>query len=187
MLGRLLYTEFLIPVKDYLVTVKRKEFLFDWLMPILVAVLAYSFILWPATYTDEAKDFVAQILNVLGVLLGFSIASVTLLLTSASQTIEQLKNTLANGRKIGGNSINVYQLTLITFNFLLFVEISGTLINLIYSLVSSVNIDLRDSTWKIFYAFDCLLITQVLALNIRNTTNLYMVFLKPPSRNQPKI
>lgn len=187
MIGRLLYVEFLIPIKDYLITVKPKEFLFDWLLPILVAVLTYVLILRTATYTNETKDFVGQILNVLGVLLGFSIASVTLLLTSASQTIEQLKNTLAIGRRIGGNAINIYQLTLITFNFLLFIEISGTLINLMYSLASSIDIDFRHSTWKAFYAFDCFLITQVLALNIRNTTNMYMVFLKSPSRNHPKI
>ena len=187
MIGRLLYLEFLIPVKDYLFTLKLKEFIFDWAIPVMLAILAYIFILKPATFTKETNDFAGQILSVLGVLLGFSIASVTLLLTSTSQTIEQLKNTLAEGRKIGGMPISVYQLTLITFNILLFAEISGTLINLMYGLVASVDTDFREASWKAFYAFDCFLITQVLALNIRNTTNMYMVFLKPPSRKRSKI
>lgn len=184
MIGRWLYLEFLIPVKDYLITLKRRECLFDWLVPLLLAIFAYIFVLRPATYTNETKEFVGQIVNVLGVLLGFSIASVTLLLTSSSQTIEQLRNNIADGRKIGGTPISVYQLTLITFNILLFLEMSGTLINLMYGLVTSVDIGFRDYTWKVFYTFDCFLITQVLALNIRNTTNMYLVFLKQPGRNR---
>lgn len=172
MIGRLLYLEFLIPIKDYLFTLKLKEFMFDWVVPVMLAALTYILILRPATLTKETSDFAAQILSVLGVLLGFSIASVTLLLTSTSQTIEQLKNTLAEGRKIGGTPISVYQLILITFNILLFAEISGTLINLMYGLISSVDTDFKKATWKAFYTFDCFLVTQVLALNIRNTTNI---------------
>ncbi len=185
--GQWFYLEFLIPLKDYMVTLKCREGLFDWFVPALIAVIVYIFVLRTATYTSDAKDFIGQILNVLGILIGFSIASVTLLLTSTSKTIEQLKEHVANKRKVGGLPISSYQLTLITFNALLFIEISGTLVNLFYGLVASVNTDFRTASWKLFYAFDCFLISQVLALNIRNTTNLYLVFLKPSKRNRSKV
>ncbi|MEM8780872.1 MAG: hypothetical protein AAGF26_18820 [Cyanobacteria bacterium P01_G01_bin.49] len=185
MTGKWLYLEFLIPVKDYLTTLKPKEFVFDWIFPISSAFLIYIFVLRAGQYSDETEEFIGNIINVLGVLFGFSIASITLLITTSSESISRIKRTPAKNRRISGKSISIYQLTIITFTFLLFLEVFGLLLNFGYSLAASLYEDFRINSWRIFYSIDCFLLIQVIALNIRNTTNIYFVFLETSKANQP--
>ncbi|HEY9737570.1 MAG TPA: hypothetical protein V6D06_14850 [Trichocoleus sp.] len=170
-----------------MVTLNLKELCFDWLFPAFVACLAYFAVLRPSAYTNEASEFVGQVLTVLGVLFGFSTASMTLLITSSSENITRLQNFIAENRIISGVPISAYQLTIITFTFLLILEIFGILSNFAYLLTSSLNSSVRASTWRLFYAFDCFLLMQIFALNIRNTTNIYFVFLASRPKRNPRI
>ncbi|WP_017300836.1 hypothetical protein [Nodosilinea nodulosa] len=174
-----LYLEFLVPVRDYTATLDKREFVFDWILPLVFSCLLYFFVLSPGTYTDEMSNLVGSLLSVLGVLFGFSIASITLLITSNGGAIDLIKNRLTKNRKISGRPVSIYQLTIITFTFLLFLEIYGILLNFLYLLILSSHYAFWESSWKVFYAVDFLLLFQVIALNVRNTTNIYFIFLEP--------
>ena len=176
---RWLYLEFLVPMKDYTETLDRKEFVFDWIFPLILSLLIYFFLLRSSTYSNETGVFTGNVLNVLGVLFGFSIASITLLITSSSDTIKLIKEKRVKNRTINGKSISVYQLTIITFTFLLFLELFGIIFNFLLALLVLSSPEFWESSWKIFCAVDFLILAQVVALNVRNTTNIYFVFLEP--------
>ena len=175
--GKWLYLEFLIPVKDYMTTLKFREFNFEWGLPLLIAVLTYFLIFRTGTYSDDSIQFAESLLNVLGILFGFSIASLTLLTTVTNDGIERIKKALTDNRKINKKTINVYQLTIITFTFLLLLEVFGLLLNFSYVLIALFHPALWEEKWKLFYALDVGLMAQVIAINIRNTSNIYFVFI----------
>ena len=127
MISRYIYLEFLQLVKDYFATLKKNEFLFEWGIPIIVSVIFYFF---SKTNLQEFSETLLIIINVLAILIGFSIATITILSTTSSKNVNDLKKILSE-RKIGGQRITLYQLMMITFSFMLFIEIFLLIYNLI--------------------------------------------------------
>ena len=41
-MNKYIYLEFLTPIKDYITTLKQREFVFEWFVPFIVALLIYS-------------------------------------------------------------------------------------------------------------------------------------------------
>jgi len=175
-MGKYIYLEFLIPIKDYLTTLKIREAIFDWLIPLIITLLAYIFILRGSQYTESLKQLNGYIISLLGILIGFSITSVTLLVTSSSKNIEELQETVASQRKIAGQKINLYQLILINFTFVLMVEVFTLAINLIYALIDAAS-SKATNFWVFFCVANIFLLSNIILLSIRNTTNIYFVFL----------
>ncbi|AIE75852.1 hypothetical protein D082_33240 [Synechocystis sp. PCC 6714] len=101
--------------------------------------------------------------------------SITLLVTSNSKNIERLQETQTN-RKVEKQPINLYQLVLINFVFVLMIEIFTLLVNLMFCLVDIIS-DKPKETWKYFYTVNLFLLLNIVLLSIRNTTNIYFVFL----------
>lgn len=176
MKGKYLYLEFLIPVKDYFATLKLREAIFDFLIPVMASEILYLYLLKDSPYNDSIKDFNGHILSFLSVFIGFSIAAVTLFITSNNKNIERLQEDYSDGRKIGGRKITLYQLVLIIFTYALVIEVLALIFNLTYFLTSSINSSIK-SLWSLFYAIDIFLLMHILSLNLRNITNLYFVFL----------
>ena len=174
-MNKYIYLEFLTPIKDYITTLKQREFVFEWFVPFIVALLIYVCILKESSYTESIKQFNGYIITLLGILIGFSMTSVTLLVTSNSKNIERLQETLTN-RKVETQLINLYQLVLINFVFVLMIEIFTLLINLIFSLIDTVS-DKPKEIWMYFYSINIFLLLNIVLLSIRNTTNIYFVFL----------
>jgi hypothetical protein len=172
-----IYLEFLIPIHDYLVTIKRREVVFDWVIPLLLGILIYFFVLKGSKYTDSIKQLNGYIISLLGILIGFSITSITLLVTSSNKNVEELQLKPSDNRKIGTQVINLYQLILINFTFVLMVEVFTLAINLIYALVDASGTKMADY-WTIFYTLNTFLFSSIILMSVRNTTNIYFVFMK---------
>lgn len=171
MLGSLLYLEFLMPVKDYVSTIKKEELVFEWGIPFLLSFLAYLYLLKGGIqYQNNINKLNSEILSTLSVLLGFSMASVTLLVTSSSTSIEALKRKNSE-RRIGQKSVKMYQLILITFTFLMLIELLGMFFNISYSFLLDT---LGNSFWKEFTCINLLIMAHVIFLNMRNLVNIYM-------------
>lgn len=174
MIGKCLYLEFLVPVNDYIETLKPKEALFDWLLPFVLSVFCYSFI----SYKKIALDLdciIGPIVNFLAILIGFSIACISVLSTSDNDNIKKLKEERST-RKTGDNQISLYQHILITYIFSVIIELSCLLLNLTFLFAKQlVSID----AFNVFlYSVDVFLLAHIVFLNIRNVTNFYFVFWK---------
>ena len=97
-------------------------------------------------------------------------ASVTLLVTSSSTSINPLKGKDSD-RRIVQKTVKMYQLILITFTFLMLVELLGMFLNISYSFFLDT---LGDSFWKEFTCLNLLIMAHVIFLNVRNLVNIYM-------------
>lgn len=167
-----IYLEFLWPIKDYFCTLEKNEFVYDWIIPILISCLAYFLCKNDLCY-NQVATFSGYIINALAILIGFSITSITILATTDNERTKHLKS-IKTRRTIGNEPISLYQLIFITFTFALIVEI----ILLIINILSSINIGvLQDiSTRRLIFAINTILLFHVVFLNIRNITNFYHIF-----------
>lgn len=168
MISKYIYLEFLQLVKDYFVTLKKKELFFEWFIPLIIGLIFYFF---SNINNNELHNFIPTIVNVLAILVGFSIATITILSTTSSQNVNNLKKIISD-RKIGNKQINLYQLIMITFSFILFIEIILLIFNLLICLFSI------SLYYKILFGINIFFMLHILLLNIRNITNIYFIFYR---------
>lgn len=170
----IVYIEFLYPIVHYFKTIRKNEAVFDLVIPIFAGIAAiivgilYNCVITP----DNANDLFKTIITLLSILVGFTISSITIL----TATSEKLN--IDTERKIGKNSINLYQLTNVIFIFTLFSEIITLVINLIAVLLISYEITFVIDHINKIVILDVILISHILLLNIRNITNFYFILHK---------
>lgn len=170
-----MYTEFQITFTDYFKTIKGKEFVYEWVIPFIISLLLF-FNLFNNAPTDlEITGILSYISNMIAILTGFSITCVTILLSSSNQTIDELKVKMTD-RKIGDSVVTIYQLILLTFIFLVVIQVFVLLLNLIFYLFDSYKV--IENYIKIILTLDAFLVCHIILLHIRNITNFYLVFWK---------
>lgn len=170
-LPKLFYFEFLIPIKDYFYTINKKEFIFEWLYPIILSICIY-FIILPGLTIEHILNFNSYLINALAILIGFSITTITILSTSSNKNIDSLK-VKQSERKLDHQKISLYQLIFITYSFVLIMEFLAILYNLSYYLVYSSTFLVKYS--KVTFSINIFLILHIILLNIRNIVNFYFI------------
>ena len=168
-IGHYVYLEFLFQVNDYFETLKLKECVFDWGVPAALSLLFF----W--AFHDKLRveyigEFVGYVINILAILIGFTITSLTILATGNNQTIAELKAFITK-RRIGGRKISLYKLTYITFSFNLLMETLLLLGSLLFFMVIKFGANEKILKW-LFLPYGIILL-QIIFLNIRNITNFY--------------
>lgn len=171
---KLLYIEFLFPIGDYFRTLNLKESVYEIFTPGVAAIIVYFKLLRPPVISGISEYF-SSILTLLAILIGFSIASVTVLATNSSSNVEELKKTMTE-RKIGGEKVSLFRLIIITFIFALLIELFSLIFNLTYGLLYKTG----HLKWLIeeYYAVNVFLLLHIFLLNIRNITNFYFIFFR---------
>ncbi|EQB91295.1 hypothetical protein [Elizabethkingia anophelis] len=172
-----MYLEFLILTFDYFKTLSRRTIIYEWLVPLIIA-FACSFL----GCIDDFKIFSTfkdSSINVLGVLLGFSIAVITIITTGGSKNIEEIKKS-PTGIKIGEKEIFLYDLVLINFTYSVVLEILLIFSCLIMPLVN--RLFLFGSTFKLaLYSIMIFIVLHILLLTLRNITDFYLIISKKKS------
>jgi hypothetical protein len=115
-------------------------------------------------------------LNILGVLLGISIAIITILVTGGGKNLEQIRN-VKTPVKINNKQVSLYELLLINFSYTIVIEIFVILSCLILPLFTK--FILFSNEIKItLYGFLVFLTIQILLVTIRNITDFYLIVSK---------
>ena len=171
---RIFYLEFLFPLGDYFRTLNFKETTYEIITPAIIAFIVYYKLLCPPIISGISAYF-SSILTLLAILIGFSIASVTVLATNSSTNVEELKSTMTE-RRIGDYKISLFRLIIINFIFALLIEIFCLIFNLSYGLLYKTG----HLKWFIeeYYAINVFLLLHIFLLNIRNITNFYFIFFR---------
>jgi hypothetical protein len=174
MIGAKIYGEWLIPVMDYYKTLKRNERNYEIISPLLIALIVtviYYF------YGDSLRALIKlrDILpNALAILIGFTISCVTILISSDNATINILKDTESDNRIVRNKLISMYQWMLITFVYILIVQV------FLLAFIFFVAFVLQIHQSRVFLTCALLIkvyfILHILLLLIRNITNFYFVF-----------
>lgn len=169
---KFLYTDFTFTILDYISTIKKREIVYEWLIPFTISLLVYfkvETIHGIKIDCDFIKSTISVLINLFAILVGFTMAAIAIFTTADVSKVPILQEN--SERKIRGNKINNYR-----FVFL----------NLIYSAISSLFMLLLTLFFTVFLYFDksSLIILSILTfgtmhvlfLSIRNITTLYFIF-----------
>ena len=159
-----MYREFYFLIEAYLRTLTKKELLYEIITPLLIA-LALPYLFGIAIN----KDIITSIINLMAIILGFVVATITILLTSGESNLKQSKEHHLH-KKILGKNITLFRKLLILFFYIAFiamVELVVSIVTLYLNLYGKIS-----STINIFLIFHLIL------LSIRNLTNLFFIEFK---------
>lgn len=169
-----MYLEFILLIIDYFKTLNRRILLFEWVLPFLITclLLLFNCKFEISTY----KVFKENSLDILGVLLGFSIAIITIITTGSGKNIDNIK-TLKTRLTIDNREITLYKLILINFTYSVILEIFVIIGCLLIPLLSNI-IQFNNITKHVFYSIFVFLVLHILLLTLRNLTDFYFIITK---------
>lgn len=174
-LSSIIYTEWLIPILDYYVSIRKNEAVFEIVVPVIVSVFC-SNIYHTHGLVIAALDHLAELLpTAISILIGFTVMLITLLLTSSGEGIDRIKNT-ATSKKLHNKQITLYQGLHIQFSHTLFSEIELLLIVFFYLFLSGFGCPRWLSIAFLF--LEVYLTLNVLLSILRGIANLYFSFYK---------
>ena len=161
----MIYSEFRYVLKDYFLTLTKKEFWFEWIIPLLIGSTCFFALFFKEPI--EIPDFNSAFITLLGILVGFSIAMLTVMTTSSNKNVEFIKK-MKSGYIIDNIDVSLYRLFLINIGYSIIIEIFLLIFNIVIPIVLS-NHNLYTFSISIF------LITHILFVNIRTVTNFYFI------------
>lgn len=167
------YNEWKHVIFDYFKVIKRNERNFEILFPAVLSLLI-SMIYW---YFDKTKIALIELSNllptVLAILIGFTITSLSVIVTSDNENIKMLKNYNSDERIVGGKIVSIYRLTLINFSYMLI----ALIVLLIIVLFTLFIVGIWDEFVVCFVMllFQVYLTIHIFLLMIRNITTFYLL------------
>ncbi|AHM59213.1 hypothetical protein D770_04730 [Flammeovirgaceae bacterium 311] len=168
-----MYLEFFYVIADYFKTLDKRKAIFEWLIPLLISIIILVFI------KDDSQQKLLESLcsnavSLLGVLIGFSIASVTLLATSTSDNMVRIRS-IQTKYKIGKKPLTLFSLLHVNFTYAIVIEVAAVVFALIVSYVAGGGV--QDGSSKLLFGTIMFLILHVLFLNMRNITDFYFILM----------
>lgn len=166
-----MYLDFIYVILDYFSTLTKNEKRFEWGIPILLSVIGG--IICVCFNPLIQYNIIKEIITFLGVLLGFTLASLTLLLSN--DNVRSSTQQYPTQRKIRGKTISLYRLIVVSFSYLIIIETVLCTLYYIGKLFSNFYIgqwSMIPNTIFIILAFNTLLST------IRTTTMLYFIVIR---------
>lgn len=161
---RIIYDEFKCLITSYFKTLSFREFLFDIGIPILIGICFLKFVNIPTS--SDKLSIVSQATTLISIFLGFTVASLAIILTSNSTKIKEAKQTPSD-KKIK-KIVNLYQLLLIPFFYISFISFVELMILITTSMLS------LDGN-KSIIAINLMIIFHILLVGMRNLTNLFFI------------
>ncbi len=173
-MSRWVYDEVKYPIKDYWKNLNLQEFLFDVGLPALMTCAIYC-LLVRSISRAEMREFIGSILTVVSILMGFSIAAVTILASADGANIQELRKA-DSSRKAGSKRMKLFQVLTMYFVYGLIAELLTLGASIIYYLLYVSNESLPGA--HLLFALILLLLFHVLLVIIRSVTSFYFVLLK---------
>jgi hypothetical protein len=168
----LLVLDYTTPARDYFCVLSLGELVTDWGFPALISVALYLNNGWNFTLIETAKLslFFPNVINLLAILTGFSIACLTILISGSSKIMESFRDR-PSGRSCGGEKFTYYQLVLINFTWVISVELFLLALD-VAALITALGS--KPCPWnEIVICCNVFLIMHIMALNLRNVTNVF--------------
>jgi hypothetical protein len=174
-----MYLEFLLLIADYFRTLSKRVFFFEWLLPFIIGIGIFLLLFFGST-TSATIVFKDNAINLLGILVGFSITIITILTTGQGQNLDEIKNKKTN-IKINKENITLFRLLLINFTYSVIVEVGLIIVCLIYPLLIE-NIKFNQNLKYVGFSILVFLILHIMLLTMRNLTDFYLILVIPPKK-----
>lgn len=178
-IGRVLYFEWLFPVKDYYITTSKNEIVFEIITPLAVGIVIALASVCLDVLEDATEELSEVLITLLSMMIGFSIMLITLLLTSGGDGIDSLKTKMIENVRIKA-PISLFQKLHIQFCYCLISEIFLLIFVLVYKFVALIQ---EKTGILIFFLVVFVAMTLNILLSIvRGITNVYFVYYAADNR-----
>ena len=171
------YTDFAFAILDYFSVINGKEFIFEWVVPLLVAIASYFFVqnnVVVQSSSNFLSNFLSILTNLFAILVGFTIATVAIFTTTDAKKIETLDK--LSDREIRGKRIPWYRFIYVN---LIYSAVAGIFMLILTLLSQLLTLVLRD---EIIISILVMGALHSLLLSLRNTTNMYFIFYEQAGR-----
>ncbi|MEA4834975.1 MAG: hypothetical protein VB133_07570 [Anaeromusa sp.] len=180
-IGKYFYGEWIVPIGDYYSILKPTERNYEIYLPAFIALVVTG-IYYDSGCILPALLKLRDILPAsLAILIGFSITSITIWLSSNNKNIDDVKNRSTEDRIISGKLISIYQWVLIMFIYVLLVQIF--LLLMVFFTAFILRIYSGDIFMSCLLFIEVYLTLHILFLLIRSITNFYFVFFRKPEES----
>lgn len=170
-----MYLEFILLIYDYFKSLNKRNFLFEWMIPIIISSTLF-YLNYDNYDFNKFATFKDNSINILGVLLGFSIAIITILITGGGKNLEEIKKN-STGTKLNGKNVSLHTLLLVNFSYTISIEILFIFASLIFPLFYRF-LNFGNNFKLLLYCFSVFLTLQILLILIRNITDIYLIVTK---------
>ncbi|WP_439695080.1 hypothetical protein ACFGVS_18395 [Mucilaginibacter sp. AW1-7] len=146
------------------------------LLNLAIAALICFGVFWlpnPDSLIKLIEQFINNSTSVLSLLVGFTVAMFTLLITASNPNIDEIKSTPTD-YILYDERVSIYKMLLIKMVYIILIESILLLFNLLYPFFFESSTKLG----KIFFGIDAFLLTHIILANINNTVDLYFVLTK---------
>ena len=171
----------LLPISDYFKS--RKKLYYKFIIPIILSlsVLIFSFIYnvrEDINISDFFSEFVSIQISAVAILISFSVAIITILVTCDGNNIKKLKNTEAeefNYKPVKGKVLSLFQILLSNVTYNVFTEVIFLII-----LIGEIflRLVLPVFMFKYLTALDVFFIIHILSVLLESVTQMYLTFWK---------
>jgi hypothetical protein len=171
------YTDFAFTILDYFSVINGREFIFEWLMPLLMAIASYFIVQYnigEQSVSVFLNNFLSILTNLFAILVGFTIATVAIFTTADASKIETLNKT--SDREIRGKGIPWYRFIYVN---LIYSAVAGIFMLILTLLSQLLTLVVKD---EVIIAVLVMGALHSLLLSLRNITNLYFIFYEQKSR-----
>ena len=178
MKNKFLNSEILLPFFYYFKIEEKKEKKIKLIIYILLSIVICIGMQFYYKIFDqeEIKNFVLEYINseieIIALLLSFSIAYLTILITSDSKNIRELKEYNTN-KIIDKKNISLYQILLIQLTYTIYNEIVLLILLLIHKFIFPIT----KEFWNIiFFTINMILLINIIYVIFKNVKNIYLSF-----------
>lgn len=175
-MGKYVYGEWLVPIVDYYTVIKKKEAIYEIIIPIIISITLVIFCCIHGISIKALIKLRDMLPNTLAILIGFTITCITVLISNDNKNIQLLKNKPTDERYVANKKIYLYQWLLIMFVYVLIIQI----MLLAFVFLASIFLQLNNSNFiaGLLLSIETYLIIHILLIIIRSITNFYFVFFR---------
>jgi len=159
-------------IVEYFFVKGLRAMLWTCAVPLIVGLLIF-YKADDTIYTTNAANFHSNLVTVLGILIGFTISTLTRLLTVNNPNIEEAKTTSIN-KKLFSKDISLFDSVVIGLAYIILIQGLLLIANFIYP----VFISITTFQGKTFFAINISLMVHIILILMRNVLDFYFILTK---------
>ena len=168
-----------VPLKDYFIS--RKKVFIKFIIPMLIALNALLLALFLDIGNSEKvlltfSEFIDTQINIVAILISFSVAIITILVSADNKNIQCLKETESNKQQykpVNGKQLSLFQILLSNIAYNVIVEIIYLVGLITIALMQNL---LPISTLKYITAICIFIIVHILFVLLESVVQMYLTF-----------
>lgn len=168
------------PLVDFYLIRKPSEKFFFYLVPMIIGCLFpistyFLKTVMPYDASDFLDDLLGQLITMLTLFISFSMAYLSIIVTSSSRNIDAIKNKVSDVYKLRKTGITLYQNLISEITYNLFVEIMFLLFIFLQKFLILIS---NGVFLKIYITLNVILLVHVLIIMMVTVKNIYFTFWK---------